>query len=122
MDDANILCLKVTGIPDDTREGEIASFLKEWCEIIQSKVIIGSPKEFVAMVKYTGDKSEFPDIVSKKALKGRDRIRVVTFPRSEFNDLMKIEEERRRAPMLFEKMDCPIPFHPDDFKSKRNVP
>ena len=117
--DGDRVYMKLTGAPRDTRDAEITSFLKEWAtQVVElsSRELQNGQRSYFAVITYPGDKSELSELIGNTAFRGRAKIHVQLVTKNDFVEMMGGTKEKvRRAPMLFEHPDKPIPFHPREF-------
>jgi hypothetical protein len=118
MVDPDLVCLKITSAPSDARAIDLSQFLKNWAsngtidDLRAAENAHGSYCGiYYAKFHYTGDKPELPSLISKQAF-DRSHIHGPIIPASEYPGPIN-PNTLPRAPMFFEFVDCPFPFHPN---------
>jgi hypothetical protein len=117
MIDPDLVCMKITNVPIDSRPAELCQFLKEWAskDGIEDLTYDRDGTYFVRFHSRR-DKFELPLLINKRAF-NRSRINAATIPASEYPGYTG--SGLPRAPMLFQSEDCPIPFHPKEFRQSQ---
>jgi hypothetical protein len=126
MPDPDLVCLKITNVPTDSRTFDLSQYLKIWAsngvidDLISSEnVRDASVGTYYAKFHYTDDKSELPSLMNKQVF-NPFRIYVSIIPASEYPG-PRSDNSLPPAPMLFEFEDCPLPSHPNQFRPQQTA-
>jgi hypothetical protein len=117
MIDPDLVCMRITNVPLDSHPSELRHFLQEWAskDGIED-VTPQSQDSYFVRFRTTGDKFNLPSLINRRAF-NRSRVNAEVIPASEYPGSMV--SGFPRAPMLLQSEDCPIPFHPNDFKQSQ---